>query len=271
MNETSYSFSWRVLLAVFIMLVCLFIAVRWDITPWLRHQLDTAIQQQHLDVKYASLERHGLHITLHDVQFKNPNMPQTLLLDVVKISPDILPLLYGKLVAHVHIQNDFMAIQSLLTFKNNQLNVQNLDASWDVARTQTWLSLPSPVHAQGQLHLEGALTVDVYSGIPQSADLTAHWQHAGGSMMSQQYPLGDYTLKANIIEKNIQWNMTGGKELVVGGEGSIYIANTPLPQWVLQGNIKVQALKNSPLATFLTTSERHLKLSGNMGHPQWRF
>jgi len=271
MLSTSYSFSWRILCVVFGMGLLVFIAIRWDVTPWLRHQIDTAIQQQHLDLTYTSLERHGLQITLHGVQFKNPNMPQTLLLDEVKVSPHVLPLLHGKITADVHIQNDFMDIQSLFTYKNHQLDMQNLDASCDVAAIQTWLALPLPVEAQGQLYLEGSLTMDVDSGIPQSADLTAHWQQAGGSMMSQHYPLGDYTLKAHVIEQNIQWNIAGGQALTVQGEGSIHIASTPLPQWALQGNIKIQAAKTSPLASFLTASERQLKLSGNIGHPQWQF
>ncbi|MDQ6953057.1 MAG: type II secretion system protein N [Mariprofundaceae bacterium] len=271
MTKTSDSFSWRILWAVFGMGLFVFIAIRWDVTPWLRQKIDTAIAQQHLDLTYRSLERHGLHITLHQVQFKDPRMPQTLLLDDVDVSPDVLPLLHGKISAHVHIQNDFMDIKSLLSFKNNQLDVKDLDASLDVAAIQTWLALPLPAHAQGQLHLDGSLTMDVYSGIPQSTDLTAHWQQAGIHMMSQQYPLGDYTLKTKMIEQNIQWHIMGGKELMVQGEGSTHIATTPLPQWELQGNIKIQAEKSSPLATFLTDSERHLKLSGNIGHPQWQF
>jgi len=257
--------------AVFGMALLVFIAIRWDVTPWLRQKIDVAIAQQHLDVKYATLERHGLNISLHQVQYNDPRMPQTLLLDDVELSLNILPLLRGNIAADIHIQNDFMDIQSFLSFNNNQLNVRDLDAFGDVEKIQTWLALPLPARAQGQLHIEGSLTMDVYSGIPQSADLTAHWQQAAIHMMSQQYPLGDYTLKTKLAEQTIQWHIMGGKELAIQGQGSIAIATTPLPQWGLEGNIKIQAEKSSPLATLLTDSERNLQLSGNVGHPQWRF
>ncbi|MDQ6973866.1 MAG: type II secretion system protein N [Mariprofundaceae bacterium] len=270
-NKTSGSFSWRTLWAVFGMGLFLFVAIRWDATPWLRQKIDAAMVHEHLDVSYRSLEYHGLHITLHEVQFNDPRMPQTLLLHDVDISLDVLALLRGDIAANVHMENDFMDMQSWLRFNYSRLDLKDLDVSLNVEGMQTWLALPLPAHAEGMFHLDGSLTIDIDSGIPQSADLTAHWQHAGGSMMSQHYSLGDYTLKAHIIEQNIQWNMTGGKGLSVAGEGSIQMATTPLPQWKLQGNLKVQAEKSSPLATFLTDSERHLQLSGNIEHPQWQW
>ncbi|MDQ6994436.1 MAG: type II secretion system protein N [Mariprofundaceae bacterium] len=271
MNKTSGRFSWWILLAVFGIGLCVFIAIRWDMTAYLRHKLDHALEQQHLDLTYASLQRHGLQISLHQVQFNDSHLPQALQLDDVDISPDLFALLHGNLAAQLHIQNNFMDIQTLMTFHQQTLAIQNLDASGDVAHIQTWLALPSPAHAQGQLHLEGSFNMDMNQGIPLAADLTAHWQMAGIQMMSQAYPLGDYSLKATMLEKTIQWTLMGGKALLVQGKGSIQGAESPLLQWILKGDVQLQALPTSPLSNFLTSTQRHIKLSGSIGHPQWQF
>jgi len=270
-TNSPYHFSWRFLSSTFFIALLLFVGIRWDINPWLKGHLDKLIEQQHLDLHYAALERDGLHITLHRVQFKVPNLAHTIELDDVRISPAIMASLGGHISAYIHLQNDFMDIHTLISMGNQQLHFQDLNASFDVAQTQTWLALPSLVHAQGQLHLEGSVNVDMYSGLPQSGKITAHWQQAAASMLSQHYALGDYSLQANIENKKIQWKLTGGQELTLEGKGSVSMNTSAMPQWPLQATIKAQAAQRSPLTAFLTTSERHLKISGNIGHPSLQF
>jgi len=270
-GSTSNHFSWRFLAVTFVLALVLFVGLRWDINPWLKGKLDNMIQQQHLDLHYATLERDGLHVTLHQVQFKHPSLPQTLQLDRLDVAPDIWASLTGHRRADVHVQNDFMDIRAQAEIHKQMLTVQGLEASWDVAQSQAWLALPSPIHVQGQLHMEGQFSMDMDNGLPQSATLTAHWQQAEASLMSQHYPLGDYILQANIENQHIQWQLSGGQELALQGKGWIEISNLAMSQWALQGHVTVLASQKSSLAMFLTASERQLNISGSVEHPQWKF
>jgi len=271
MDATVPHFSWRFLASVFCIALLLFIGLRWDMTPWLQAQLNQWIQQQHLDIHYDSLERDGLQITLHHVQINDPGLPQPLSLDDVMISPDIWASLGGDKSALLHVRNAFMDVQAQLMMHGNSVDIQDVNADMDVAQAQTWLALPSPVHIHGQLHLEGALNLDASSGVPQSGTWTAVWQQAGASMMSQNYPLGDYHVQSHIAQQTMQWDVHGGEALTLNGQGKVDMSALDMRQWQLKGNVKVKAAEGSPLASFLTSSQRVLIISGNIGHPQWGF
>ena len=252
---------------LFLIALLLFSAIRWDSESWLRGELDAALAEQQIDLHYEGLQLHWNGLELSHVQMASPALNKPLLLDQLNMSLNFASLLQAQLAANIHSQNDFMAVDALLAQQDDAIQITQIDAICDVHAAQTWLALPALAQLSGHLQINGDLTLNSMTGLPQAGELTAHWLTAAANMMHQAYPLGDYTLQATIKEQTMPWNLVGGKELAANGQGKINMASPNPQSWGLTGEIHIQAQPGNPLAAFLSNSKKQLRLSGTIKQP----
>ncbi|MDQ6968867.1 MAG: type II secretion system protein N [Mariprofundaceae bacterium] len=269
-KESDSTYSLKHLGIVFVIFLIFFTIYRWDATQWLRGQIDSAISERSLDVRYAGLELDWMHVQLEDVQIQVPNRLTPLILKKVDISPDWLALLDLRWAALIHVQQALMDLSGSVSVHGDQLEIHDLTAKGDVAAIQAWLAYPLPVQLSGNVRLQGDIDVNIHTSLPLNGNLKLAWNAAALSMMQKEYLLGDYSLDLKIKDQIGVWSVRGGDSVAIQGQGDVTMQASAMTAWPLKGEVKFTAAAKSALAQFLPQSSQKAMISGALGAPHFQ-
>jgi len=269
LKETLGLWKNKQLIFIFIGCLVLFSAMRWDIEGWLQNELDSAIEQHHIDIQYSGLSLHGTTLQLSGVRLPAPNIPTPLILDEVQLSLDWAALLHADLVLFISANNGFANFQSSISSHESRIKLFDISGEVDVQKAQAWYGQALLVQLSGMVTLQGDIEIDVSTGLPAQTDLQIRWQDAKVDVMQQVYVLGDYGLELIQSELQEQWSLHGGELLQLKGSGLLHMNKSMPFMWPLQGEIHVLLSAESPLRALLPQADKKIKLTGTLGQPQW--
>jgi len=259
------SWSNKGLAYVFIGSLLIFSILRWDVDAWLDAKLNRMLMGNHIPLHYQSLDVSMGTVQLAQVVVQLPNIPQKLFVDTVQLSMNWNALWHGDFALNMKLENPFLQWQSVLAMRGQTLIFQKIDARVNIKKTQAWLGRNTLFQVEGDLTVHGNFVLKKKNGAPLSVSLKLLWNNAMVHALHHDYLLGDYQLDLN---KGI-WNVNGGEQLQISGEGSVNMSTESLLQWPLQGSLELHSPSNSKVGSLLPSNPLHINITGMLGSPRW--
>jgi len=258
--------GWHHLCILFVLVLLLFLPLRWDFTPWLRGQIMTAATNHGLILGYQKLEFDGLSVRLRQVQIKSAAMSVPLLFDSIRLAPAWMDLLQARLSAHINVIG--YGIQATtIVFKDGQsIVLKGVRIEADANDVMALAKQALPIQVGGRLLIIGDMHLDATNGRPLSGALRCQWKHAAISLVGKPDLLGDYILSIHnkLAATPWQWSLSGGDGVIAKGEGTLTTQGLP-QQWLANGQVELSGSPAMPDALKpLLRQPMHFGLTGTL-------
>ncbi|HID37787.1 MAG TPA: hypothetical protein EYP39_10535 [Ghiorsea sp.] len=271
-NETVKPFSVRLLLSVFIISLLVFMLLRWDVSSFLRHQIDNAAKQEGYTLIYDEVSISGLSIVLQPITIQQ-GKAMSIQLDKIQLSPSFSQLTSGILGLDINTTWLGNPISATVVQDGDVIQLLNIDAMIDVSRLD---DLNIPVQLSGLMHLQGELQLLQSTGQPQSGRLTLTWNNAKAGLAAPEFTLGDYQVNINSVDdvsQPWQWAISGGSGVALNGSGTL-LANNPDPKrWAVTGLVDANIDNSNPSLAMMMqgvmgSNQAKFRISGSLGAPR---
>jgi len=257
------------------MIACvIFIALRWQPEIWLQTQIKQYAEQQGITIFYDRMQRHGFTLQLEHLSIQAAQLPVSItpiILDTLELTPAWSSLFSLHPGVQVQMQWQGQHANAVIIRQDDTIVVHELLATLDVSSLQQLLetNVPLPVKAHGQVQLSGSLHLQS-NGQPLQGRVDIIWNTASIDFPPSQTALGDYklTIESEQAASPWQWNINGGKALILNGKGNIDTSATNPQAWLIHGNIHIGATKEAPALLSILGSTKIFALSGSLTHPQ---
>ncbi|HIP07154.1 MAG TPA: hypothetical protein EYG66_04710 [Mariprofundaceae bacterium] len=271
-NETVKPFSVRLLLSIFIISLLVFMLLRWDVSSFLRHQIDNAAKQEGYTLIYDEVSISGLSIVLQPITIQQ-GKAMSIQLDKIQLSPSFSQLTSGILGLDINTTWLGNPISATVVQDGDVIQLLNIDAMIDVSRLD---DLNIPVQLSGLMHLQGELQLLQSTGQPQSGRLTLTWNNAKAGLAAPEFTLGDYQVNINSVDdvsQPWQWAISGGSGVALNGSGTL-LANNPDPKrWAVTGLVDANIDNSNPSLAMMMqgvmgSNQAKFRISGSLGAPR---
>lgn len=255
---------WHLLVLFLLALPC-FVWVRWQPEPYLRQQLQLAGLKE--SVRFQRLEKRWFGIRLHDVVLRiSPEIQ--LRFSSLEASPSWSSLLRGMPALHVIAAGENVRLTARVGKVGEALKLEDLDLLLPMEQVRQWVHVPMDV--RGRIHAQGNLAL--MAGRLEQAEINVDWQQASLRIANLDYALGEYRLHLGGDAPAMTWNLSGGTDLMVEGQGKLRSRGGNPLEGMLSGEIQIQA-SGSMLALvqpFIGGAKRRLRLEGVLRQPRWQ-
>jgi hypothetical protein len=271
--ERQQGASWWQLFVIFVLVLLLFIAVRWQPEPWLRSQIAEQARQNGITLNYKQLQVEGFSVQLEQVSLHAANLAAPLMFNSLSIRPAWASLLGGSLAMQMQLSWQGQQGGALLSWQDDSINIYNIEAELNMTVLQSlWQRhMPLPVNVRGQIHISGDVRLDVQSGRPLEGRLDVGWQSAGVEMAGGNIHLGNYQLgmTAGDTSASWRWILGGGEAVLLQGKGTVDVPVDVQQAWPVSGQARIEAGKQAGmLSAMLGSTPLLFSLSGNAANPK---
>ena len=273
-SETSVTtLTWPKLLLIFLLMLLLFVALRWQPDAWVASRIDRMASEQGITLSYDDLKTAWFSVEISNLTFQKPGMRSPLPLDVVRISPDWGALSGGDAGLHLVLPGKQLHGSMDIAMDGGRIKLAAIDLDLSVAQLLSLIrqQLTLPVKAGGRIMINGDLNLDATSGKPQSGEVHARWETASIDLPVLPATLGDYALLLHVDPKGSghwQWQLTGGTALQLDGHGAINAASADWMRWPVNGSVQLGAGAKAPaLAAMFGGKKQAFAISGIMSQP----
>lgn len=273
-TEAGNALSWGRSMLIFLAALLLFAALRWQPDQWLATRIDQLARTHGIALNYAEIEAGWMGVTVRDLTVQRSGMARAVKLQALQLSPAWGALAGGEVGIHIvlpgaqpHGSLDLFADDSEIAVKSIDLQLNAVDLQslpgWKVSL---------PAETGGRLALSGTLLLDAATGQPLDGHLTLNWQDASVNLPGIAKPLGDYRLQLqrdSAAEGQWQWQLAGGRLLIVEGSGAVTANAAPLPQWPVAGRIQLRADNRAgALSALLGGAQQVFAIAGRLAAPR---
>ncbi len=263
--------STRFLITLFIIVLPIFIVIRWDSSTWLDTQIQQAASDAGYQLTYSDLSVSGLSLRLQHVHIQQQQ--NTLNLDSLEISPSLSSLMSGILGADIVASWLGNPISASISSDNDLLILSNIDAMVDVSRIE---KLNIPAQLAGLMHLQGDLVLQQGNGLPHSGKLNLTWNQAKAGLAQPEFTLGDYTMDLNSVQDATQpwqWTIAGGSGVSLQGSGTVLPTMPDPKQWLVNGLIETKIDNSNPslsmmMQSMMGSTQAKFRISGSLEAPR---
>ena len=265
--------SWQMLVAVFMIALLLFIALRWQPETWIKSQINKQSERHAVTIHYDSLQLDGFTLHINQLSIQSAQLNSPINLDSLKLAPAWSALFSGHLGANIHINWQGQRLSAIAIQQADIIDIQSLHGDLDIALLQPLLTnrLPIPIKISGNALINGHIQFNASNGHPLLGKINLNWNRAAVDMPPMHMPLGDYalSLQNNDLKKAWQWELNGGSTLQLAGKGELNTAAADPTLWAMSGTIQLQAdAKASNLTALLGKQSKHFRISGNIAQPR---
>ncbi len=272
-SDQNHHASWQQLLAVFIVALLLFIAMRMQPEPWISAQIDKQTKQHGVNIHYNSLELDGLTLLVDQLTIQSHQLATPIKLDSLSLSPAWSSLLSGNAGAIIHANWKGQQLSAVVSQQGDIIDIQSLNGALDISTLQPFIAkkLPIPVKVSGTAQISGDIQLNAINGHPRLGKIQLLWNKAGVEMPSMKVPLGDYALilQTDDLKRAWQWDINGGDALKLSGKGNLNTSAQNPAAWSINGMIQAQAdPKAVNLSALLGKQNKQFRISGNITQPR---
>ncbi len=260
----------RTLIMFFVGALMVMLLLQWSPDRWLQQQLVSKASEQGIVLQLDKLSMKGFTVVATAVVVQLPRM-NAIIVNRVQLSPDWSQVWDGEPGVHISAAMEGgKAEATLLWLGAHQMMLKQLKVAADLVplRPLWYPYMEFPVDLRGQLALQGDVMLHLQGAIHPTGHLQLRCLKLATSLTGIEQPLGDYLLQLDGEgEQPWQWQLSGGKVVLLDGHGAITTAG-PAPQaWGLSGTVVVKDGQNSRLLrNIMQRRAVTLQLSGSMAH-----
>jgi len=253
---------------LFLLLLVVFVAVRWDKDQWVEQKLSTLVEQQQLPLSWGRLHVSGMQLEFSDVQWKDARLSVPVELDSLRLSPAWKRLVQADAAAHVEAQWQGNPLSVDVFQHDTYTQLSDLYATLNIESIRPFL--PVTAELQGQVVARGHVQLDAFS-MPVDGSLTLTLPQAMIATMGVKLALAaaELTLQHDQDER-WTWTLHVGGDIQAEGSGTVMISTAQPESWQLAGDLSVATTATTPplLSTMISSAGPNgfkLRLSGALG------
>ncbi len=258
---------------LFMLLLPLFLWIRWSPEAWVQQQLQEAGLASSVRLVSVATSGLGLAAGRADIQLPAGFPLRKLQLNRLELYPAWSLLLTG--VPGVTLSADLQGrpVEVTLEFDDSYgMRTKEIDMTFDIKALQALLQKQPLYGLDGQLRVGGKLIWEKDQKAPISADLSLVWNHAqlglagGDAMVLGEYQ-GLLTGEGNVWN----WLLEGGTALRASGKGSLQPRAGGIGRWSVVGELELElgeALRPM-LGSMLPGAQIRIPVTGTVMFPEF--
>jgi len=264
----------RFLLILFLLSLPLFMLMRWDISPWLNQQIDSAAKDSGIILEYEHVTISGIGLSFDNITINQANK-NSIRLDQLQVSLSVSKLFTGALAANINAL--WLANPIALTIMQADGNIEifDLNANIDLLNLAD-IQQQLPLRATGMVKITGNISIQQSTMLPAQASLDIAWNKAEAGLSAPEFQLGDYLLNIQNGEDANQawdWNISGGTDVALDGKGRISLQPNNIQQSNISGTVDINVSPNNAtlammVQAFAGSSKAKIRLSGSIASPR---
>lgn len=274
MSKTYTPLSNRRLITLFLVVLPIFLILRWDFSAWIEHQIQQVASQNQVHLQYDTFKVSGLGLSFTNLSLsQGGSIPITA--DSLQASLSLSALFAAKIGVDVGAVWHKNPVHCTLSQHGNLVAIDNINAQ--IKANDLQLLFPNLIAAlAGSIELSGNAVVNPTTQKAEIINIDAAWLNAEAGLGSPQFQLGDYQLQLNSNTDPSQpwsWAIHGGSSLAIDGKGLLDTQNNDPMRWGLSGQAGLSVDDSNPtltmmIKTFTGGNQAKMRLSGTLATPR---